>query len=455
MLSYEDRNRKLRPAVIGNDDGELEELRRRLVARARAATSELLDPLTARYRHELASHGVASHPVDAGVARRLALSTIEAILGAVEAGAESPGGVSCAQGEESVLLSVLPAPALLAALGAASGMTWRLLSQEITTMGLSSRVSAKLLAAVGETLFDVSARLNAPLRHRLEANGNGHPPASDAPTKQAVFNALLVNPELGERTLADAADRAGFPRGETYVVAIAVPERSGLSTGAWASGEVAAIEDLLSAVDTGTHRPVVLARASDVVAIYASKKDFARRHLARRVADAIREAGQPEGVTIHVAIGGEHDGFVGVAASYEQASRTLEASLASRGPDRVVAYPEMLPILLLLENPRVRSELRRCTVDLLDSHDADRQDQLVATLEALHAERGNVSAAAARLGVHRHTLAGRQTRIERITGMRFQDPRDWILLELGLRATQIDSPFGEEGGGRRPDAAAR
>jgi len=412
------------------------ELRRQLVARARQRSSELVDSVAARYRHELAAHSETGQTYEAGVTRRLAQVTVNGLLNAVEDATPLRDGLPVDLTPHSLMVSSLPTAAVLSAYEAAAGMVWRFLSEEIADMNLKYDQYGEMLAAVGGMIFEVSARMSSALRHRLGLDGNG--PSGDADdTKQNVFNALLVSSHLGERTLNDAADRVGFRLGEAHVVVLVGLRNMGRGNKPPNPAVAAEIEAILSGLHVGNQAPIVESLASDIVAIFPSKRDGVRRRLATRLAAALRTIELPGGVDVRVALGGEAEGVVGISASYDQARRTLDAIDATSMTERVVAYPEMLPTLLLIENPRVAAEIKRATVDLLERHDEEQQGELVATIDALVAEQGNVSRAAKRLHVHRHTLAARQDQIERITGLRLRVPREMLMLELGLQAAQI------------------
>jgi PucR C-terminal helix-turn-helix domain/GGDEF-like domain len=436
MLSR-DGNQMLRFGQIGRvRTAATAEMRRELVARARARSNELVDSVAARYRHELAAHAEPGRAFEAGVTRRLAQVTVNALLSAVEDATPLRDGLPVDLSAQSLMVSSLPTAAILSAYEAAAGMVWRFLTEELADMDLNYDQYGDMLAAVGGMIFEVSARMSGALRHRLGLDGNGSSENADD-TKQNVFNALLVSSHLGERTLADAAERVGFRLGESHVVVLVGLRKAGRGGKRPTAAAAAEIEAILRGLHVGNQVPIIESLASDIVAIFPSKREGVRRRLATRLTAALRNVELPGGVDVRVALGGEVDGIVGISASYDQARRTLDAIEATSMSERVVAYPEMLPTLLLIENPRLAAEIKRSTVDQLERYDVDQQGDLVATLEALVAEQGNVSGAAKRLHVHRHTLAARHEQIERITGLRLRVPREMLMLELGLQAAQI------------------
>ncbi|KPC82992.1 PucR family transcriptional regulator, partial [Streptomyces sp. NRRL WC-3753] len=71
----------------------------------------------------------------------------------------------------------------------------------------------------------------------------------------------------------------------------------------------------------------------------------------------------------------------------------------------------------------------------LREHDATGRGDLVASLRAWLSRHGQWDAAAAELGVHRHTLRYRMRRVEEILGRSLDDPDVRMELWLALKAT--------------------
>jgi len=114
------------------------------------------------------------------------------------------------------------------------------------------------------------------------------------------------------------------------------------------------------------------------------------------------------------------------------AARTLD------GPGLAV-LDERLPEALLADSPELAPRVLRAGLGgLVDLPPADR-DTLLQTLEQLLAAGGSPTHAAAALFCHRNTVIYRMRRIEAITGRSIADPRDRLLLMLGLLATRTRS----------------
>ncbi|WP_114452081.1 PucR family transcriptional regulator [Halopolyspora algeriensis] len=135
-------------------------------------------------------------------------------------------------------------------------------------------------------------------------------------------------------------------------------------------------------------------------------------------------------VTGRVGVSPVIDGLAEVGIAYgmaETAAHTLrEPGLAT--------LDDRLPEALLLRSPELLPRLRRVAFGKLrDLPEADRQ-VLLGTLEAVLACSGSATHAAQRLYCHRNTVLYRLQRIETLTGRKVADPRDRMLLTLGLMA---------------------
>jgi len=116
-----------------------------------------------------------------------------------------------------------------------------------------------------------------------------------------------------------------------------------------------------------------------------------------------------------------------LAGSAEESRRAHEVAVAEgRG---VVRYRGMPTIDLVLD--RLSPPDARRLASVLEPL---REDDLLDTLRGFLAENGAWGAAAARLGVHRQTLAARVRRIEQLTGLSMSSPDDRAAAWIALRA---------------------
>ncbi|MGC5344577.1 PucR family transcriptional regulator [Streptomyces sp. DT24] len=127
-------------------------------------------------------------------------------------------------------------------------------------------------------------------------------------------------------------------------------------------------------------------------------------------------------------------GPVTVAAAYKQAEQAL--SVARRRGRALVEHEELAAgsVLPLLADDAVRA-FADGTLRALYEHDAKGRGDLVASLRAWLSRHGQWDAAAADLGVHRHTLRYRMRRVEEILGRSLDDPDARMELWLALKVT--------------------
>ncbi|WP_418959417.1 PucR family transcriptional regulator [Streptomyces tritici] len=125
------------------------------------------------------------------------------------------------------------------------------------------------------------------------------------------------------------------------------------------------------------------------------------------------------------------------SAAYKQAEQAL--SVARRRGRALVEHEELAAgsVLPLLADDAVRA-FADGMLRALREHDATGRGDLVASLRAWLSRHGQWDAAAADLGVHRHTLRYRMRRVEEILGRSLDDPDVRMELWLALKATGED-----------------
>ncbi|MGW0844086.1 PucR family transcriptional regulator [Streptomyces sp. NPDC002787] len=127
-------------------------------------------------------------------------------------------------------------------------------------------------------------------------------------------------------------------------------------------------------------------------------------------------------------------GPIAAAAAYKQAEQAL--SVARRRGRCLVEHEELAAgsVLPLLGDDAVRAFADSLLRPLCE-HDATGRGDLVASLRAWLSRHGQWDAAAADLGVHRHTLRYRMRRVEEILGRSLDDADVRMELWLALKAT--------------------
>ncbi|SCD37609.1 purine catabolism regulatory protein [Streptomyces sp. DpondAA-F4a] len=131
-------------------------------------------------------------------------------------------------------------------------------------------------------------------------------------------------------------------------------------------------------------------------------------------------------------------GPVAASFAYKQAEQAL--SVARRRGRALVEHEELATgsVLPLLADDAVRA-FADGMLRPLQEHDAKGRGDLVASLRAWLSRHGQWDAAAADLGVHRHTLRYRMRRVEEILGRSLDDPDVRMELWLALKATAASS----------------
>ncbi|MFE9768522.1 PucR family transcriptional regulator [Streptomyces sp. NPDC005808] len=127
-------------------------------------------------------------------------------------------------------------------------------------------------------------------------------------------------------------------------------------------------------------------------------------------------------------------GPIAVGAAYKQAEQAL--SVARRRGRFLVEHEQLAAgsVLPLLADDAVRA-FADGLLRALHEHDATGRGDLVASLRAWLSRHGQWDAAAADLGVHRHTLRYRMRRVEEILGRSLDDPDVRMELWLALKTT--------------------
>ncbi|MEV6293740.1 PucR family transcriptional regulator [Streptomyces sp. NPDC051896] len=233
---------------------------------------------------------------------------------------------------------------------------------------------------------------------RAHADAHGHGRAPGAGGAAAAAGDLGGDP-LGE--LADSMESAAARSGEAVLV---VPD-----------GE----------------RLVVLA-ADGGAAVAACTQYAAALEAARAVPEPAR--GDEEELVVGLSAPA---GPIAAAAAFKQAEQALSVA---RRRGRVLVEHEQLAagsVVPLLADDAVKA-FADGLLRALHEHDATGRGDLVASLRAWLSRHGQWDAAAADLGVHRHTLRYRMRRVEEILGRSLDDPDVRMELWLALKATSAE-----------------
>ncbi|MGV9879273.1 PucR family transcriptional regulator [Streptomyces sp. NPDC003006] len=274
-----------------------------------------------------------------------------------------------------------------------------------------SLLDAPFRLVVAEVASASAARVRAGAAG-AEESGEGAGPSAEAAAHASASAAVLA-------VVADASGRSGDPLAALVDVVEAAAARSGEALLVVPYGE----RLVLLVVDGGAG-----ARAC---AEYAAALEAGRSTAGREPTASGEEAELVMGLSAPA-------GPIAAATAYKQAEQAL--SVARRRGRALVEHEELAAgsVLPLLADDAVRA-FADGLLRALHEHDATGRGDLVASLRAWLSRHGQWDAAAADLGVHRHTLRYRMRRVEEILGRSLDDPDVRMELWLSLKATSAGS----------------
>ncbi|MFD9910257.1 PucR family transcriptional regulator [Streptomyces sp. NPDC059063] len=328
-----------------------------------------------------------------------------------------------------------PAPASLVVAGTEDRV-------ELHTLGTGRRPRAALAVGTASTLgtaerYAVHSAI-ALLTLTTERSRSLH--AAEARIGAAVLRMLL----------AGEPDHARAVAGDLYGELLDAPFRlvvaeaadasagvgaSGVGEQGWSGGLVDCVEaagarfgEALLVVPDGERLVLLVA---DGGAAQRAAVEYAAALDAGREGGARREPGDEGALLMGLSAPA---GTVAAAPAYKQAEQAL--SVARRRGRVLVEHEELAAgsVLPLLADDAVRA-FADGLLRALREHDATGRGDLVASLRAWLSRHGQWDAAAADLGVHRHTLRYRMRRVEEILGRSLDDPDVRMELWLSLKAT--------------------
>ncbi len=251
-----------------------------------------------------------------------------------------------------------------------------------------------------------------------------------------LFHALIsdnFDSELELQRQALALNTSLVASGYVAVVCkLVVGNRDG-ERGGQALAEVAASLDvprgaLVHATDPSTLVVLWPAESPDDV-------DVARQFLVRLQDEAGRRSGSLR-ARVRAGIGGHHAGLHGIARSYLEAQQAIEVGRKLRPDSLVHGHDEVIPHLVLAQNPRLAERFVAHSLGRLMDPKLRNRTQLLETLDAYLA-RGSVKDAASALGLHRHTVLYRLDRLKELLGGDLDSPARRLRLQLALDLQKI------------------
>ncbi|HEV2477906.1 MAG TPA: helix-turn-helix domain-containing protein, partial [Candidatus Dormibacteraeota bacterium] len=166
----------------------------------------------------------------------------------------------------------------------------------------------------------------------------------------------------------------------------------------------------------------------------SSDLDDARQFVNRLQDEASQRSGNIR-ARVRAGIGGYHPGLHGISRSYLEAQQAIEAGRKLRPESTVHGHDEVIPQLVLAQNPRLAERFVAHSLGRLMDPKLRNRTQLMETLEAYLA-RGSVKDAATALGLHRHTVLYRLDKLKELLGD-LDVPATRLRLQLALDLQKI------------------
>jgi sugar diacid utilization regulator len=156
----------------------------------------------------------------------------------------------------------------------------------------------------------------------------------------------------------------------------------------------------------------------------------ARQFVVQLQDEAAHRSGQLK-ARVRAGIGGYHGGMHGISRSYLEAQQAIEAGRKLRPESTVHGHDEVIPHLVLAQNPRLAERFVAHSLGRLMDPRLRNRTQLLETLEAYLAK-GSVKDAASALGLHRHTVLYRLEKLKEVLGSDLDVPDTRLRLQLAL-----------------------
>lgn len=233
--------------------------------------------------------------------------------------------------------------------------------------------------------------------------------------KQAVLTAILEGRDQDPALIKEAADVLGLPENGRLVCVVAIADSPG-DEPLHAPKDVLAAQGLASAWSRGP---------AEVVGMIS---------LGRKTLDTVLKVLRPA-VVGRAGVSPVVDGLAHAGSGYDLAKIAVQTL---REPC-LATLDDQLPEALLISSPGLASRVLPAAFGSALNLPGQDRKTLLDTLEALLVCHGSATHAAQRLHCHRNTVLYRLQRIEETTGRSLSEPRDRLLLTLGILARRTDT----------------
>ena len=246
-----------------------------------------------------------------------------------------------------------------------------------------------------------------------------------------LFHALISDNFDSELELQKQALALNMPIAATGYVAVVSKLVVGNGDGARGGESLAEVAASLDSPRGAMHH---VTDPSTMVTLWPaeSSKDVeaARQFVTRLHKEAVDRSG-PARARVRTGIGGYHAGLRGISRSYLEAQQAIEAGRKLRPEAVAHGHDEVIPHLVLAQNPRLAERFVAHSLGPLLDPKTKNPQQLLETLEA-YLDTGSVKAAAAALNLHRHTVLYRLDKLRELLGADFDTPASRLRLQLAL-----------------------
>ena len=156
----------------------------------------------------------------------------------------------------------------------------------------------------------------------------------------------------------------------------------------------------------------------------------ARQFVFKLQQEAVKRSGTSR-ARVRAGVGGYYAGLRGISASYLEAQQAIEAGRKLRPEAVIHTHDEVIPQLVLAQNPRLAERFVQQSLGPLLDPTLRGHVQLLETLEAYLAA-GSVKDAATALKLHRHTVLYRLDKLRELLGGDLDTPASRLRLQLAL-----------------------
>jgi sugar diacid utilization regulator len=246
-----------------------------------------------------------------------------------------------------------------------------------------------------------------------------------------LFHALISDNFDSELELQRQALALNMPLGANGYIAVVCKLVLGNRDGERGGQTLA---EVASAVDVPRGALVHATDPSTLVILWPAESmtDVEKaRHFVTRLQDETAERAGQIRARVRAGIGGYHAGLHGISRSYLEAQQAIEAGRKLRPDSLVHWHDEVIPHLVLAQNPLLAERFVTHSLGRLLDPKLRNRIQLTETLEAYLAK-GSVKEAAAALGLHRHTVLYRLDRLRELLGGDLDVPATRLRLQLAM-----------------------